>query len=312
MSLAREQFMGRIDAIRTILANPISTDSVPVPVPNSAAVTTRNGCMVMLFCALEAFVRGRSLECAGNLNQATVPYTHLPAALKYASLVSTFEGLVHQTKYWPETDKISEFERAAIAAASGALGSPYRFTDYSFAKDKSNVSVDDLRDIAKSFHVDNFWNSCVGIWAKVGVAFPGNAPELFKQLSRERHKAAHVAVHNVPHAVLSNYIPQAVAIALAYDVLISAGTHRLSTSTIAVGGVPARVTDANVDFITVKPHTGGRWAAFSPTNAARALLTGTAMASVFAAATLRAMPVGRAVVCRDTAGRPANWATVLG
>ena len=311
MSDARKHFLGRVEAIRSIIANPISTDTVPVPVPSSAAVTVRNGCTVMLFCALEAFFRGRSLECASRLNQATVPYTHLPQGLKYASLVSTFEGLIHQTKNWSDGDKISEFEKAVVAASSGSLGSPYRFTEYSFAKDKSNVSVSDVAGISRSFNVENFWNCCVGLWGKAGFGFPINPADIFKQLSQERHKAAHVATHNVSHATLSNFIPQAVALALAFDTLISAGTHSLSASSISLGIVPAKITAADIDFITVKPHTGGRWAAFNGTSS-RALLVKSTQTDAVAAAMLKAAKGGRSVVCHDASGRPFNWASVLG
>jgi len=311
MSVARTHFLGRIEAIQTILANPISTDTMPVPIPSSAAVTVRNGCMVMLFCALEAFIRDRSLECAKLLNQTTVPYTHLPPGLKYLSLVSTFEGLLHSTKYWPENDKTIEFEKAVQAASSGVLGSPYQFTEYSFARDKSNVSGQDLVDISKSFHVDNFWNSCTGVWAQIGVAFPTPPSELFKQLSVERHKAAHVSGHNVPHVKISNFIPQAVAIALAFDTLISAGAHHLSGSSIALGTIPPKVRDTNISFCTVKPHTGGKWAAFNPSKS-KALLVKTTEADAFTGAMLKATPAGRSVVCHDASGRPIKWASILG
>lgn len=311
MSDAREHFIGRIDAIRTILSTPITIDSTPVPVPNSAAVTIRNGCMVMLFCALEAFIRGRSLECARRLDQIVVPYPHLPAGLKYASLVGTFEGLLQQTKYWSETDKMAEFERAAVLIAAGPLGSPYQFNEYSFARDKSNVSADDMRDITKSFHVDNFWAACSGIWNKVGAVVPGNPPDIYKQLSKERNKAAHVAAHNVTHTAISNFLPQTVALALAFDALISMGAHRLSSSAIAHGTIPAKVSDANVEFITVKPHTGSKWAAFR-TSAARAILVQPSPEAAFAAAIPKARLLNLCVVRHDNTGRPVAWATIFG
>uniref|UniRef100_UPI0039B3DEC2 hypothetical protein n=1 Tax=Vibrio vulnificus TaxID=672 RepID=UPI0039B3DEC2 len=64
MSAARDNLISRVEAIRKTLNDPISVDTTPVPVSSSAAVVVRNGCAVMLYCALETFIRDRSLECA--------------------------------------------------------------------------------------------------------------------------------------------------------------------------------------------------------------------------------------------------------
>jgi hypothetical protein len=310
MSAARGQFLGRIEAIRTILTNPISTDVTPVPIPASAAVVTRNGCMVMLFCALEAFLRDRSLECARNIDQAVVPYAHLPDGLKHASLIATFDGLFTQTRGWPMADRIREFESACVLSASGALGSPYQFTSYSFARDKSNISAEDVGQIAKSFGVANFWASTRNVNASAGAAIPGNVDDLFRQLARERNKAAHVASHNVPHSSLTSAIPQAVSIALGFDALISTATYRLSTSAIAHGTPPTPTLDTDIQFITIRPHVG-RWAAFRPA-AGRALFVEGQQDVALARATAYGRPRGLSVVCHDAGGRASNWTTILG
>ncbi|PUA19535.1 hypothetical protein C7W93_06675 [Glaciimonas sp. PCH181] len=75
---------------------------------------------------------------------APLTYTHLPIGLKTASIVATFEGLLNMSRDGTTNDRILEFERAAVAIASGPLGSLYKFTDYSFARDKSNISADDV------------------------------------------------------------------------------------------------------------------------------------------------------------------------
>lgn len=310
MSVAREQFLGRVEAIRSILASPISTDIAPVPVPSSAAVVARNGCMVMLFCALEGFVRDRSLECAKSINQTSVPYAHLPEGLKYASLVSTFEGLLNITRGWPEVDKILEFEQAVVAVASGSLGSPYQFTTYSFARERSNVSVEDIGSIARSFGVSNLWSAMRGVVGKAGMALAGNIDESFRQLAKERHKAAHVPHHNVPHSQLSAALPVATTIALGFDALISTATHRLSNSNIAGGAAPARVTDADVEFITLKPRGAG-WAAFRPTRQ-RAAFVEQDRTAALARAAVMGRTNGLSVVCHDASGRASAWTTVQG
>ncbi|SIO22713.1 HEPN domain-containing protein [Paraburkholderia phenazinium] len=311
MSTARDQLVGRIGAIQSVLSDPLSTDISPVPTPNSPAVVIRNGCMVMLFSALEGFLRDRSLECAKAIDQAAVPYTHLPAGLKAASLIATFEGLGNLPRGLPMSEKLSEFEQAAVAVASGAMGQPYQFTHYSFGRDKSNITSDDVSKIAKSFGVDNFWKAAGIVSQKAGMAMPGNVDEVFKQLARERHKAAHVPSHNVPHSQLVAALPQALTLALSFDTLVSAATKRLSTSQIAHGVLPTLVTGADVDFLTLKPRRAGRWAAFVP-NRVKALFTEADFNAALVQATSTASSRHLSVVCQDSTGRASVWRTVLG
>lgn len=311
MSLARDQLVGRIKAIAEVLVNPVSADTSPVATPSSSAVVVRNGCMVMLFCALEGFVRDRSLECANAIDQSAVPYTHLPEGLKVASVIATFEGLVSLTRGWSLVDKLAEFEPAVVAAASGSLGSPYRFTSYSFGRDKSNVNAGDLVKIAASFGVENLWNSMRTVCQKAGTVIPGNMDAVFKELAKKRHKAAHVPLHNVPHSELVAALPQAMTIALAFDTLVSAATNRLSLSSIASGTPPGLVSGADVDFMVIKPHAAGRWAAFLP-NRTRALFVEATYDSALSRATAAARARGLSIVCRDATGRASYWKTVLG
>lgn len=267
--------------------------------------------MVMLFCALESFVRDRSLECANAIDQTIVPYSHLPIGLKLASLVSTFEGLLNHAKSFAEPERVLEFENASAAAASGSLGSAYKFTQYSFARDKANVSVEDIGSIAKSFGVEKFWSASRDIAARAGMSIPGNLDEVFRRLAKERNRAAHVASYNVQHSQLSSALPEATIIGLAFDTLVSTAATRLNSSRIATGIPPLPVTASEVKFITVKPHTAGKWAAFRP-GRTRATFVVADRGSAMARATTEARPDGLSVVCTDSSGRVSGWVTVLG
>lgn len=310
MSVARENFISRIEAIRTTLKNPISVDTTPVPIPSSAAVVVRNGCTVMLFCALETFIRNRSLECAGAINQIQVPYAQLSDDLKYASLVSTFDGLAMATRGWPKSDKILEFERAAVAVASGSLGSPYQFTEYSFARDKSNVTADDIVLISKTFGVENFWQSAGKVSLKAGITIPGRHEDIFRLLARERHKAAHVAQHNVSHYWVESALFQTLSIAIAFDALISTAAFKLNTKG-ATARATLKITENDVDFLTVKPRVNGDWAGYQPSKT-RASFVAADQSSALARAVTLGGTHNLSVVCHDTGSRPTRWATVLG
>ncbi|PUA19534.1 hypothetical protein C7W93_06670 [Glaciimonas sp. PCH181] len=73
------------------------------------------------------------------------------------------------------------------------------------------------------------------------MVLPGNMDDIFRQLAKERHKAAHVPSHNVPHSQFVSALPQALTLALVFDALVSAATKRLSGSAIASGVIPAAV-----------------------------------------------------------------------
>lgn len=311
MSAAREYLLGRIEAIGSILASHLAIDASPVPQANSPAVVIRNGAMVMLFCALEGFIRDRSLECARAINQTSVPYSHLPASLKAASLISTFEGLMNLSRQMSFTDRLTAFEKASVAVASGALGAQYNFTEYSFARDKSNITADDISKIAKGFGVENFWNAARAICAKIGAPIVGNLDEIFKQLALDRHKAAHASSYSVSHNRLTSALPEALVLALAFDVLVSAATARLSSSRIATGLPPSALTANDVDFITVRPHQTNKWAAFSPARA-RALFTESSQGEALSRAVTVAASRQLSILCKDNTGRASSWKTLLG
>jgi hypothetical protein len=313
MSAARNYLIGRIEAITAILSSPVSVDTVPVPTPNSAAVVVRNGCMVMLFCALEGFLRERSLECASQINQTSVPYAHLPEGLRYASLIATFEGLLNSSRYWSTTDKVLAFEAAAVAAASGKLGSAYQFTDYSFARDKSNVGADDISKIAKEFGVTSFWNEAMAVSQIIEMALPENMDAAFRQLARARHKAAHVPSHNTPHSDLLAAIPKAIAVALSFDVLVSTAVDHLNRSNVVGGVVVAPITRTDVKFIYVRPHKSG-WAAYRspPSSRDRAIFVEGSHDVAMARASALATNKNFCLVSQDGAGRAANWRTCVG
>lgn len=307
MSFARDNLISRIEAIQTTLNDPISIDTTPVPIPSSAAIVVRNGCTVMLFCALESFIRDRSLECAQSINQLKIPYTHLSNELKYASLISTFEGLAMATRGWQKIDKIQEFEKSAVAVSAGFLGSPYQFTAYSFARDKSNVTVEDISMLTKTFGVENFWQAASGVCGKAGIAIPSKYDELFRLLAKERHKAAHVAQHNVSHSWISSALFQTISIAIAFDTLISTATYKLNTFGSAI---PVKISDGDVDFYAVKPHKKG-WAAYKK-NTGRASFVEANKTSALARAISAAQRRDMSVVCHDAGGRVVKWSTVLG
>jgi len=308
MSTARSNLLSRIQAIHTILSNPISIDTVPVPVSNSAAVAIRNGCTVMLFCALESFVRDRSLECANSINQSKIPYSHLSDDLKHVSIVSTFDGLSLATRGWSKIDKIQEFEKAAVAVSSGYLGAAYQFTSYSFARDKSNVTADDVGLIARAFGVENFWQCAAKVSAKAGLSIPTKHEDLFRLLARERHKAAHVSQHNVPHSWLQSALSHCISIAIAFDTLISTAIHNLNISGPSVG---LKVTDSHIDFLTLKPQRNGKWAALRP-SAIRASFVENDKATALARAMNYTYSRNLSVVCHDFGGRLTEWVTILG
>jgi len=312
MSTARTAFVQRVEAIRAILDNPIAIDNQLPARPNSPAVTIRNGCMVMLFCALESFVRDRAIEILARLDQATVPYTLLPEALKQACIVGTFEGLLSSTKYLNRADKIREFERVLPMAAAGLAGSNYRFSEYAFGKDKSNIGVEDIKNFVAALGVFDPWNRIKRTASRLGGLLTNNADVEFKTLATNRHKAAHVAAHIVDHTTISNSLPVAMALAVGYDVSISVAVLRMNTGGLSIGNPAPIVNDSDIKLRFIEPHAKrpNCWIAKAE-NARRASLTGTDADTLFSASINFARNADESLVLKDRAGRPSKWLSVL-
>ncbi|MGQ5281689.1 HEPN domain-containing protein [Xanthomonas arboricola] len=263
----------------------------------------------MLFCALETFIRERSLECAGLLNQALVPYSKLPEGLKKASLISTFEGLLNNSRQFSPSDQVLLFEQAAVAAASGKLGSAYKFSDYSFGREKSNIVADDIAKIAKAFGVPSFWNVAKSISESVGLAQPAGVDEAFKQLAKERHKSAHVSSHSIAHSTLSAFIPQTLVIALSFDLSISLAVRKLNGSNIVSDGVHPLVSLGDFKYVILRP-VAGRWKGFIPGRTTAIFVENDYETAMPRAVQQAAQRVASTII-QDQTERAVNWISII-
>jgi hypothetical protein len=267
--------------------------------------------MVMLFSALEDFMRNRAIECTQRINQASVPYSHLPEKLKAASLISTFEGLLNSSRGWPAADRLSEFEEAAKLAAAGPLGSQYQFSPFAFGREKSNLNPDDISIMAGRFGVKGFWQEATKIKAMTGAGTPQDLQAGFKQMARTRHKAAHVPSHIVGHVELSTSLSVSIDVAAGFDILVSTATDRLGQANLASGGTMQEVTSADVKITFLRPHVRG-WAGFSSSSAKRATFVEPAYASAHSRALAYAKQRNMSLVKQDGASRVTGWETCLG
>jgi hypothetical protein len=267
--------------------------------------------MVMLFCALEGFIRDRSLECADAIDRSRVPYSHLPEGLKYSSLIATFEGLFSSSRGWAITDRLNAFEGAVVAAASGKLGAPYKFTEYSFAKDKSNVNSEDISTVAKRFGVASFWGEAKAMSQSVGMTITGNLDEAYRQLAQERHRAAHVAAHSVPHSDLNFSLSKALLVALTFDILLSAAVSALNKHNFTTSTAAPATKSSDVNFLFVRPHNG-RWAAFAALSSGRAKFVELNREDALRRASIMAQTTGRSVIALSGAGGVDFWRSAIG
>lgn len=266
MSPARIAFVGRLRSVDEILADQISIDKSPAPQPDSAAVTVRNGVTVMLFCALEAFVRDRSLECAKTLIARQAQLSRMPQAMIEAALVRQFEVLGNRPRLKGQ-DKLNAYSAHISEASKTASGSSLGVHETAFSPKRSNFSHDEVNEIAKMFGAIELWREADAFLALASVSIPqGSSSAAFKSVSDARHECAHKAAHVVSHPNAALYRNLVSAVALAFDAIVSLGTKKLMSaspppsggSTISSPWTFATVNQNGKSMFSTKLHGSAR------------------------------------------------------
>ena len=312
MSTARIAFVQRVDSIQTVLDNPLAIDSHLPPQVNGPAAITRNGCMVMLFCVLESFLRDRAIEVLAFLDRASVPYGKLPEQLRTACVINTFQGLLNTTRNSTSGDRIQEFERIIPLVSAGLSGSNYRFSEYAFGRDKSNLGQEDIKQFMMAFGISDPWGLIKRTAGRLGALLSNGADTEFKNLASNRHKAAHVAGFVIDHPTISSALPIAKGIAIGFDINVSAAVKLLNSAGLAMNRPIPTINNAQIKLRCIERHPSrsNHWMVKGDA-ARRASAIGTDPDLLFANSVVAARSAMEALVLKDRSGRPSNWTTVL-
>lgn len=254
MSLARDALIKRLESISAILANPLSHDTSPTPDPGSIAATSRNGLTVMIFCALEAFVRDRSTECGDHLSKRKVPFSLLPTAMQDAALVRQFEVLAKKTRI---PNRTIEFQNQIKSAARSANGIGLGVTKHAFSPSGSNVQDGELDSLAKMFGAKTFFAESDKIIKHAKLSFGSlSSKGAFERLRDARHSCAHNSAHIETHSSVISYLSWATLLCFAFDCICSIGANHL-TSAASTASPPIQFN--KFPIVTYGPSINGAW-----------------------------------------------------
>jgi len=214
----------------------------------------RQGLAVLVFSTVETFIRERAGEVLRSFTNPSLTFADLSPALQKATTVGALEGVRFRLKLQPAANKISWLV-ANLGPISSATTNVRGLSDHSFGYSTSNIAEDDVREILKSFGVDAPWRQVTSLTARFGVAILDAEAE-FESIKERRHSSAHALTGQVLYTDLQNSVRSALAICLAFDLLLShSGGLFNSKSGPGHRGRPA-LTHSDVKIVFVTPRTG--------------------------------------------------------
>lgn len=220
MPAAKVLFLERIHSLdKSANIESVTNRALSDHIHNNVAKMLRNGLAVVGFAALEDFIKSRTSEVLSEVGRTGVSFRDLPERLRNAATVDAVDAFSYQLSIRPKTDRISYIQEHAQKVASTS-STAYELTPHAFGYDQANLQDGTVKEILKSFKIDDGWNQISQLASRLGLtALP--LDETFKGAALRRHRAAHVAHADTPQSDLLQFVREAYAIAIGFDALIS-------------------------------------------------------------------------------------------
>lgn len=258
MPTAKQNFLERIFTIEKSLTTPNVIDDLPTQVEhNNIARLLRNGLAVVGFVALEDFIKNRTIEILRELATSHITFNNLTEDLKYYSTVDVLNSIVRLSKFQPtKMDKIS-FVQNETRIISSSLNTSYDINEYTFGFNSSNISKDEIKKILKSFNINDGWSKLSSLSNILGItSFP--LENSFTNAANRRHQAAHDTTSSIPIGDLTQYISEALAIALTFDAFISYSKNKLIFDNTSFLTNTNLITHNSISLSFIKKENG-KW-----------------------------------------------------
>jgi hypothetical protein len=241
-SKARADFISRLDAYDAAAKLSALASTSPNPLKDPGRLL-RNGLMIVGFAALEDFLRTRSAELVGRIRGQKTRFEDLPPSFQEVTTEGAIKAAptaLRWTRAGLSLVSIQEFGRALAST----MRQPYRLTGLGLYGHRPNVGHDDVSAALKSFGVGGGWTAINAMARRAGL--PGLAlHEDFQRIHERRNAAAHQADAAILQTELFDLVLPALAIAFAYDALLSRATRMLTDGTMTKASL-VTVTEANV------------------------------------------------------------------
>jgi hypothetical protein len=306
MPSAKEDFILRISSLEQSLSSNAVKNEILIPEykeHNEIARMLRNGLAVVGFAALEDFVKRRASEVASQVGSANVAFYKLPIKLQNAATYEVVRALNFQLNHRNRPDKIAYIQEQALKVASTS-GDDYKLSEHIFGYDQSNVTSDTISRSLGSFHIDKPWNQMQLMASRLGLTgLP--LEETFKSAAQRRHRAAHVASADTPESELRQYIKEAYAIGISFDLLLTKALKEIQAKKTDYLNGKTKVQSVGIPLRIVK-YVDQRWKEFAD-NASRATKASLIKAEVMQEALRRSRASNEALIEFDEHGKIAHW-----
>ena len=259
MRTERTNFLRRLQAILNACDEPLLVNSADAA-HTERAKQLRCGLCVMIFSALEEFVRERVAHALGGLTPVSLPFAMLPLKLQVAATQTALQSLAFQAQYMEDAQKLASL-RAEFKKLATAGENHYSISRYSFSNSKTNVQTAEIFDVLDALMVDKPWEAIYHLAKRFQIGTLNPAKQEFEQLSIARHSAAHKQSFDIPNIDLKAKVSTAMSIGIAFDVVLSCAVDNLNTSIarhgaikllkssdIEIFSIPKGVITENIDF----------------------------------------------------------------
>lgn len=302
MARIKDDFLERISSLSKSLES-TATKNTNDREHNKVARMLRNGLAVVSFAALEDFIKKRCSEVLSEVGLTSIAFEQLPEKLREASTYGVIESLKFQMSIREKPERMSYVQEQAMKIAS-TTQSNFQLSEHIFGYNQSNVSSDIIKHTLSSFHVNNPWREMSDVSRRLSLtSFP--LEETYKSASQRRHRAAHVASADTPESELEQFILEAYAISITFDVLIGCALKKIACidSNFLCGD--EKIRSNNIEFGTVK-FLNGKWK-YHKEGAARATKVSSELDSLLAYARQHASRRNELLVIYNKSHKITSW-----
>ena len=263
MANSRASFLERINSLKNSLESESVLTKAATSVNrehNSVARILRNGLTVVGFVTLEDFIKQRTSEVLSQVGTKGIPFTQLPDKLQSASTHGALKALSFQLKIRSDQhEKLTYIQEHASKIAS-TTASAYELSEHTFGYDQSNVTHETILQTLLAFHVDKPWHQITAISSRLNLlGLPAQATYI--GAATRRHRAAHVASADIPKSDLEQFVKEAFAIAISYDLLISKALNNISNFDTNYLDGSTKISSTDIDWRVVK-KVNNEWKEF--------------------------------------------------
>ncbi|WP_232431700.1 HEPN domain-containing protein [Burkholderia ubonensis] len=255
MRSERANFLRRLQAISSACEESLLVNNADSS-HNERAKQLRCGLCVMIFSALEDFLRERIAQILEHITPASLPFSNLSQKFQTSASQVALQSLAFQSQYIEEDQRLA-FLRAEFKKLATLGENHYSISRYAFSNSKTNVQASEIFDVLDSFLVEKPWEAIYYTARRLQLATANPAKQEFEQLATARHSAAHKQIYDIPSIDLKAKVASAMSIGVAFDIVLSSAALNMNSSIARHQAMRLlKAGDIKIYFISENPYRG--------------------------------------------------------